>query len=163
MPHEPDHPRADALCFKLQLSALQPLERPIFSLRCRRISFIHTTWGRFVDAKEIIDLLVQGEPYVDRLYYALREAGIFPEQGYRVCEAGVWFRADLAVPCREGTVSVTVGDRPVPSTTLRLTPTQVARDTAGCASVVADLVRQKGGARPTKRPPPAGMSAADAS
>jgi hypothetical protein len=49
------------------------LERPIVSLRWRRVTFIHTTWDRFQDAREINDLFVEGEPYVDRRYAILRD------------------------------------------------------------------------------------------
>jgi hypothetical protein len=49
------------------------LEQPIVSLRWRRITFIHTTWDRFQDAREINDLFVEGPPYVDRRFVVLRE------------------------------------------------------------------------------------------
>lgn len=65
-PNEPDHPRAEELYFKIQLEDLQKLARPIASLRWRRITFIHTTWDRFRDAREIGDLLVDGDGYADR-------------------------------------------------------------------------------------------------
>ncbi len=73
LPDEPDHPRADKIYYKVQLGPLQRLERPIISLRWRRITFIHTTWDRFQDAREINDLFVEGEPYVDRRFAILRE------------------------------------------------------------------------------------------
>jgi hypothetical protein len=63
LPHEPDHPRADELYYKVQLGPLQQLKRPIVSLRWRRITFITTTWDRFQDAREISDLLVKGGSY----------------------------------------------------------------------------------------------------
>jgi hypothetical protein len=66
LPQEPDHPRADDLYYKVQLGPVQPLERPILSLRWRRITFIHTTWDRFQDAREINDLLLEGGSYVER-------------------------------------------------------------------------------------------------
>ncbi len=83
-PHEPDHPRAQSLYYKVQLGPLQKLARPITSLRWRRITFIHTTWDRFQDAVEINDLFVEGDPYVDRLFATLKERGGQPEQGYEM-------------------------------------------------------------------------------
>lgn len=73
LPDQPDHPRADDLYFKVQLGPLQQLDRPIISMRWRRILFLHTTWDRFRDATEIADLTVDGGAYVDRLYATLKE------------------------------------------------------------------------------------------
>lgn len=73
LPHEPDHPRAHALYYKVQLGPVQWLERPIISLRWRRITFIHTTWDRFQNAAEINDLLVDSADFVDRAFATLRE------------------------------------------------------------------------------------------
>lgn len=75
LPHEDNHPRADALYYKVQLGPLQKLKRPIVSLHWRRITFLHTTWDRFCDAAEINDLFVEGGEYVDRLYTTLRDGG----------------------------------------------------------------------------------------
>jgi hypothetical protein len=54
------------LYYKVQLGPVQQLERPIVSLRWRRITFIHTTWDRLHDAREINDLLVEGGSYAAR-------------------------------------------------------------------------------------------------
>ncbi len=150
LPAEPDHPRADELYFTIQLGPLQQLARPIVSLRWRRISFVHPTWDRFMDAAEINDLFVEGEPYVDRLYYALREAGIFPERGYQVREGGVQYQVDLAIPCRDGVVSVTVGDRLSAPSSLRFRADQVVDGLAECAAEIAGRVAQQGGVLPAK-------------
>ena len=148
LPEEPHHPRADKLYFKIQLGPLERLERPIVSLRWRRISFIHTTWDRFLDASEINDLFIEGEPYVDRLYYALREAGIFPEKSYKIEDSGVGYRVDIAIPCREGTVAVVVGEKPCPPSALNITPDQLSQDLRGCTALVSDRIRHRGGVRP---------------
>ena len=73
IPAETDHPQADAWYYKVQLGPLQMLERPIISLQWRRITFIHTTGDRFLDATEINDLFVEGGDYVDRQYTTLRD------------------------------------------------------------------------------------------
>ena len=148
LPEEPDHPRAAELYYKVQLAPLQRLDRPIISLRWRRISFIHTTWDRFIDAAEINDLFIEGETYVDRIYYALREAGIFPEREYQVMEGDTTYRVDLAIPCQAGTVAVVVGDRPRPESALHIDPAQVAREPAEWVGLVEDWIRQSGGERP---------------
>ncbi|MCL5997174.1 MAG: hypothetical protein M1546_14125 [Chloroflexi bacterium] len=55
-PDQPDHPRANALYYKMQLGPLQRLSRPIPSLKWRRVSFIETTGDRFLNALEISEL-----------------------------------------------------------------------------------------------------------
>ena len=73
LPDEPDHPRAQAPYYKIQLGPLEERPQPIVSLRWRRITFIHTTWDRFAAAREIGDLLVDGDDYVHRQAAVLRE------------------------------------------------------------------------------------------
>lgn len=73
LPHQPDHPRAAELYYKVQLDAMMTLKRPITSMRWRRLTFLHTTWDRFQDAIEINDLLIEGGGYVDRQFATLRE------------------------------------------------------------------------------------------
>lgn len=87
-PDQPDHPRADEVYYQVQLGPLQKLERPIISLRWRRITFIHTTGDRFQDAVEMNDLVVEGEPYVDRAFTALREQEDRPGDSYQSGPAG---------------------------------------------------------------------------
>jgi hypothetical protein len=106
LPHQPDHPRADELYYKVQLGPLQKLARPIVSLRWRRITFIHTTWDRFQDAQEINDLYVEGGDYVDRLYAILKERGIQSERNYQVKEGGEPYQIPLAIFCRDGRLDI---------------------------------------------------------
>lgn len=106
LPHQPNHPRADDWYYKVQLGPLQQLTQPIVSLRWRRITFIHTTWDRFQDAREINDLFVEGEPYVDRLYAVLKERGLQPERQYEVREAGEVYQVPLVVLCQSGRITI---------------------------------------------------------
>ncbi len=115
LPGEPDHPRADERYYKLQLGPLRQKEPPILSLRWRRITFIHTTWDRFVDAREINDLFATGDAYVDRVYTALREAGLAPERCFPVREGDADYVAEVALPCREGVVVVSSDRFPDPT------------------------------------------------
>ena len=112
LPDEPDHPRADAVYYKVQLGPLQQLAQPIVSLRWRRLTFVHTTWDRFQDATEINDLFIEGGPYVDRLYATLKERGISAERDYRVNEDQPEYVVALSVPTRDGRVNVPYGDLP---------------------------------------------------
>lgn len=106
-PDQPDHPRAQEMYYKVQLGPPQKLKQPIVSLRWRRITFLHTTWDRFLDATEINDLFVDGEPYVDRIYATLKERGIQAERHYRVEEPGRAYQLPLAIVCRNGRIDVT--------------------------------------------------------
>jgi hypothetical protein len=111
-PEQGDHPRADQLYYKVQLGPLQNREAPIVSLRWRRITFIHTTWDRFKDAREINDLFIVGGQYVDRLYATLKERGIQAEKGYHVSEQDMEYEIPLMVPCRAGRVEITADRLP---------------------------------------------------
>ena len=116
LPDEPDHPRADELYYKLQLGPLIQLERPILSLRWRRITFIETSWDRFIAAEEVNDLYASG---ADGLFVTLKDAGFYPEREFVVREGGMEYVVDLAIPCRQGLVTITLGDRPAPPSALR--------------------------------------------
>jgi len=76
---------------------LQTRERPIISLRWRRITFLHTTWDRFQEAAEINDLLLDGGVYVDRLFATLRERGIEVECDYGLEQEGSMYQIPLAI------------------------------------------------------------------
>ncbi|MDY6877492.1 MAG: hypothetical protein SWK90_15005 [Chloroflexota bacterium] len=115
-PKEPDHPRANDPYYKLQLGPLMQLELAIHSLRWRRITFIETSWDRFTAAEEINDLYASG---ADGLYVTLKDEGFWPEREFELREGGVEYTVGLAIPCREGTVAIAVGDRPAPPAALR--------------------------------------------
>lgn len=102
IPDEPEHPRAEELYYRVALGPLIELKEPIVSLRLRRISFLHTTWDRFRDAREISDLFVQGGDYVDRVFNTLKEQGIAAKQDYRIKEGEEFYRAPIVVPCSDG-------------------------------------------------------------
>ena len=117
LPGEPNHPHADEIYYKLQLGSLQRLEFPIYSLRWRRITFIETTWDRFMTAEEINDLYVSG---ADGLYVTLKEMGLHPERNLEICEGATTYTVDLAIPCQHGTVTLCLDDdTPAPPKALR--------------------------------------------
>jgi hypothetical protein len=116
LPDECDHPRAAERYYKIQLGPLMELEKPIPSLRWRRITFIETSWDRFVAAEEINNLYVSG---ADGLFVTLKEAGFQPEREFEVRQGSKTYTADLAIPCRDGTVAIAVTDRPASPSALR--------------------------------------------
>lgn len=117
-PDEPEHPRAQDWYYKVQLGPLQKLERPILSLRWRRVTFIHTTWDRFNIATEINDLFVDGDEFVDRLYAALKERGVQAERNYRIEEPGPGYEVALAVFGENGRIDITTAQ--IPQTTAEI-------------------------------------------
>jgi hypothetical protein len=149
LPGEPEHPRAGEPYYKLQLGPLQTREPPIVSRRWRRITFIHTTWDRFEAAEEINDLFAEGGKFVDRLYHALREDNLAPERQYPVREGGVDYLADLAVPCRQGVLTIDVaGVEPLAPGALRFPPEAVMGDADGCLQAIRAEVGRRGGLLP---------------
>ena len=104
LPDQPDHPRAEESYFKLQLGPLRQKEPSIVSLRWRRITFIQTTWDRFVAAREINDLFVTDDQFVDRVYHALKNRGIQPERLVDIREAGTSYTVEMVIPCKRGSV-----------------------------------------------------------
>jgi hypothetical protein len=116
LPKEADHPRAGHAYYVMQLGPLERLEPPIISLRWRRITFIETSWDRFQMAQEINELYASG---ADGLFVTLKDMGLAPEREFPVCESGVEYVVDLAIPCHDGTVAIVVDDRPGPAGALR--------------------------------------------
>ena len=56
LPAEANHPHADRLYFKLQFRELERKTPPITNPTRRPVSFVYTTWGRFITARTIADL-----------------------------------------------------------------------------------------------------------
>lgn len=108
-PDEPDHPRAHEQYYKLQLATLREKYPPIISRRWRRITFIQTTWDRFVAAREVNDLFRSDDVFVDRIYHALRHRGIHVERSVEVKDRQGTFIVDLLIPCRKGALMITAG------------------------------------------------------
>ena len=118
-PDQPDHPRANERYYQLQLGDLRRKSPPIRSLRWRRITFIQTTWDRFVAATEVNDLFSCDSIFVDRAYHALRKRGIVVDRAVEVREKQKTYLVDMVIPCRNGKVLVS-GSAERPSSALAL-------------------------------------------
>ncbi|GIV78849.1 hypothetical protein FKZ61_008505 [Litorilinea aerophila] len=77
LPEEADHPRADDYYFCIEIGPLQRLERPIPSATLRRITFIHTTLARLLEARDVRELYLREDPF-EKLWHALREYRLRP-------------------------------------------------------------------------------------
>lgn len=105
LPDEPGHPRAGEFYYRVAIGELARLPRPIPSQRWRRIVFIPTTLERLFHAREINDLYWTS-PLEEKLYRALRRAGLTPERQFYVGSGAGGYFLDLAIFCREGVVDV---------------------------------------------------------
>ena len=110
LPDQPNHPRAEQQYYKIQLGPLRQKEPPIVSVRWRRITFIQTTWDRFVAAREVNDLYSTDDQFVDRVYHALKREGIQPDREVQITEKGQRFTVDMVIPCHDGAVIVSHGE-----------------------------------------------------
>jgi len=91
--------------YQLILSPLQRLPRPIPSLRLRRITFIPTTWPKFISATEINELY-NDSPLEDRLWPALRPLGIAAQRQVFVNAKRHWYTLDFAIYCLSGNLNI---------------------------------------------------------
>lgn len=109
LPDEPGHPRAAEQYYKLEIGPLQRLPQPIPSRSLRRITFIPTTLGRLLAAREINDLWRRDDPQ-ERLWLALREAGLRVEYRYLAGEPPDETAVDFALFCQDGRIAVLCDD-----------------------------------------------------
>ena len=101
IPQEPNHPRANESYYKVQLGTILAKTPPVLNPSRRTISFIHTTWDRFVKATRISDLYSKEDYFVDRIYHALRSAGVPSERTWSAEYKNV--PAQIRVLCEKGT------------------------------------------------------------
>ncbi len=143
LPDEPDHTRADDVYYKVQIGPLLELPHPIPSKRWRRLTFILTTGERLFAAWEINDLVI-GSPEHDRLWRALKEAGLHAE---RDDETPARQRVDFLLPCEYSDLGIIVSDEPLDSGEyiLRFTPKQVSESLEACLYQVKSAVAERGG------------------
>jgi len=102
----PDEPtRADADYYKLELSALRPLVRPIISRRKRRIMFVPTTWSKFEQAEEINDLFHES-PLEDELWQGFKRRNVEAERQLHLSLNRKRYCLDFALYCKRGNIDV---------------------------------------------------------
>ncbi|MDH7490730.1 MAG: hypothetical protein QHH80_14650 [Anaerolineae bacterium] len=146
LPDEADHPRADDWYYRVVLGPLEPLPRPIPSRRLRRLVFLPTTLGRLLSAEEINDLWIR-EPLEERVWRALKGAGLRPEASFEVRDAGMRYEIAIAIPCAQGGVGVGLAERaPVPPGWTYVSAASAGGDMAGVVARVLAEVQRRGGA-----------------
>lgn len=104
IPNQPNHSRADNVYFRISLGELQHKTPLITNPTKRKISFIHTTWDRFMNAREIKDLYSDADYFVDRIYHALRNDTTPIERFWEANQRLTGQPAQLRILCQRGEV-----------------------------------------------------------
>jgi hypothetical protein len=100
LPKEANHPRANEVYYKVQVSDLMEKSPPVLNPTRRPIAFIYTTWDRFFHAQTVADLYSTDDYFVDRIYHALRDNGITSERTWKAEYPGV--APELRILCENG-------------------------------------------------------------
>ncbi|HLA42438.1 MAG TPA: hypothetical protein VJZ27_03320, partial [Aggregatilineales bacterium] len=138
LPDESDHRRAGERYHKLQFDILKAKVPPILNTSNRRLSFIYTTWDRFIHAEIIDDLYSEADFLVDRIFYALRDAGYRPMRRWEL-EAGY--------PAQSAQVRVLCEDGEVIASTFADEGIEITRDIATSVEKIKAEVTLRGGPR----------------
>jgi len=151
VPDEPDHARADDFYFRIDVGALQRLERPVPSATMHRVTFIHTTLDRLFSAGDVRDLFYQEDPF-EALWHALREHRLRPLKNRIIGErpVDITLRARggyLGVQCRETSVTHEAPHLPLPDRwqMIHLPPAEIERDLNRCLRRIASGLIALGG------------------
>jgi hypothetical protein len=115
LPDEADHPRADARYYRLALSDLQEKMPPVVNDTKRTISFIYTTWDRFIHSTTIADLYSDNDRFVDRFFYALHARGMDVTRTWDAQRRADDFAPGLRILCENG-ATVIASAHPVSGT-----------------------------------------------
>jgi hypothetical protein len=108
LPKEADHPRANDVYYKLQIGDLIDKQPPVLNPTRRPITFIYTTWDRFVSAEQISDLYSQDDYFVERIYHALRDKGVYSERTWQAEYKGA--APQLRILCENGNVDASTSE-----------------------------------------------------
>lgn len=109
-PDEAQHPRANEVYYKVALGDVIEKQPPVHNTSRRVITFIYTTWDRFVSARTIDDLYSEADYFVDRIYHALRSAGLPVERTWQVENRLTSSAAELRILCEDGVVIASTQD-----------------------------------------------------
>lgn len=151
LPDEADHPRRDEYYYRIDIGPLQRLARPVPSATLRRITFIHTTLERLLNAEDVRDLYYHDDPF-EQLWGALREHGLRPLKNRLVGERPV----DLTLRARGGYLGVNCVEearaqesRLLPTAErwalLNLPAAQIRSDLDGCLRQIGAALLELGG------------------
>ena len=102
IPDEPEHPRANDVYYRIALGDIQDKRPPIMNTSKQVITFVFTTWDRFIQAKTINDLYSEADYFVDRIYHALKNRGINAKRGWETEDKIANFFPGISILCDNG-------------------------------------------------------------
>ncbi|MCL4248444.1 MAG: hypothetical protein KJ065_09900 [Anaerolineae bacterium] len=105
LPAEADHPRANDVYYKISLREWYEKTPPVHNPTKRPITFIYTTWDRFVTATTIADLYSTADYYVDRIFHALRDRKIYAERYWEAERRTTQRAPGLRILCDNGAIT----------------------------------------------------------
>lgn len=106
-PDEVPNEKSGKEYYQIFVEPLRRLPKPIHGKRYRRITFIPTTWEKFVNAVEINDLSDES-PLEDRLWTEFKRLNIDAERQEFVRVGKKHYALDFAIYCRSGKIDVEV-------------------------------------------------------
>ncbi|MGA2296892.1 MAG: DUF559 domain-containing protein [FCB group bacterium] len=104
-PKERKSPKEEKLYYKIVIKKLLELDKPILSLRHRRILFINSTIDKFKDAKEINDLFYES-PLEVRFWDSFKIDKILAERQFYKKFGKDRFVMDFAIFCKDRKLDV---------------------------------------------------------
>lgn len=109
-PNEPPNSNQKKTYYQIKIKPLRVLQYPIYSRRWRRITFISSTFEKFINALEINDLF-DNSPLEDRLWAELKRLDVDAERQELVTVKNNNYFLDFAVYCMQGKIDLeTDGD-----------------------------------------------------
>ncbi|MCY4079775.1 MAG: hypothetical protein OXF54_06000 [Caldilineaceae bacterium] len=154
LPDEADHARAEEYYFRIEIGPLMRLAQPVPATTFRRLTFIHTTLERLLNAKDVTELKLEGEPF-QTLWSALRASRLRPLPNRL---AGEW-PVDIALRVRNGYLGIRLDEasdmreaqEPADRwTILRIPESQIAADLESCLRAVGSALVDLGGSLDAK-------------
>ena len=153
LPDEVDHARAEEYYFRIEIGPLMRLAQPVAATTFRRLTFIHTTLERLLNARDVTELKLDGEPF-QALWNALRANRLRPLPNRL---AGSW-PVDITLRVRNGYLGIRLDEAsdvreatpPDRWTILRIPDSQIASDLQGCLRTIGAALVDLGGALDSK-------------
>lgn len=109
-PNEPKNNKTNNEYYQIFIEPLKPLDRPIYSLRRRRIIFIQTTFEKMMSAEQINDLYDES-PLEDTMWLELKNLEVFAERQEFIEIKEREYALDFSVYCIDGKIDIeTDGD-----------------------------------------------------
>lgn len=143
LPEEAGHPHAEAWYHKLQFEELQRKDPPILNPTHRPVSFIYTTWDRFIKAKVLADLYSDADEFVDRVFHVLERTGVRSQRVWEAQQVSEDGGAQIRVVCEDGIVIASTAPKHEQVISLPVTSTPEA--VRASVEAILEAIRQFGG------------------